>query len=90
MEISFDPAKDAANIQERGIPLAFGAVILARAVGELEDTRQDYGEVRQRAFAKVHSPRSRANGSNASTRSAAMCGTSSRCIALMKRGSNDG
>jgi hypothetical protein len=24
MEISFDPAKDAANIQERGIPLAFG------------------------------------------------------------------
>ena len=37
MEISFDPAKDAANIQERGIPLAFGAVILARAVGELED-----------------------------------------------------
>jgi uncharacterized protein len=53
MEISFDPAKDAANIQERGIPLAFGAVLLARAVGELEDTRRDYGEVRQRAFAEV-------------------------------------
>ena len=33
--------------------LAFGAVILARAVGELEDTRQDYGEVRLRAFAEV-------------------------------------
>jgi uncharacterized protein len=53
MEISFDPTKDAANIQERGIPLAFGAVILARAVGELEDTRRDYGEVRLRAFAEV-------------------------------------
>jgi uncharacterized DUF497 family protein len=53
VEISFDPVKDAANIQARGIPLAFGAVILARAVGELEDTRQDYGEVRQRAFAAV-------------------------------------
>jgi uncharacterized protein len=51
MEISFDPAKDAANIQERGIPLAFGTVILARAVSELTDTRQDYGEVRQRASA---------------------------------------
>lgn len=25
MEISFDPTKDAANIQDRGIPLAFGA-----------------------------------------------------------------
>jgi uncharacterized protein len=53
MEISFDPAKNAANLQERGIPLAFGAIILARAVGELEDTRQDYGEVRRRAFAEV-------------------------------------
>ena len=53
MEISFDPAKDAANVQERGIPPAFGAVILARAVGELDDTRQDYGEIRQRAFAEV-------------------------------------
>jgi uncharacterized protein len=53
MEISFDPAKDAANVQERGIPLAFGVVILARAVGELEDTRHDYGEARLRAFAEV-------------------------------------
>jgi uncharacterized protein len=53
METSFDLAKDTANIQERGIPLAFGAVILARAVGEIEDTRKDYGEVRQRAFAEI-------------------------------------
>jgi uncharacterized DUF497 family protein len=53
MEISFDPAKNAANVQERGIPLTFGAIILARAVGELEDTRQNYGEVRRRAFAEV-------------------------------------
>jgi hypothetical protein len=34
-------------------PLAFGAVILARGVGEIEDTRKDYGEVRHRAFAEV-------------------------------------
>jgi uncharacterized protein len=33
--------------------MAFGAVILARAVGEIEDTRKDYGEVRQRAFAEI-------------------------------------
>lgn len=53
MEISFDLAKDTANIQERGIPLVFGAVILARAVGKIEDTRKDYGEVRKRAFAEI-------------------------------------
>jgi uncharacterized DUF497 family protein len=53
MEISFDLTKDAVNVQKRGIPLAFGAVILARIVGELEDARKDYGEVRQRAFAEV-------------------------------------
>ncbi|WP_428493634.1 BrnT family toxin [Rhodopila sp.] len=53
MEISFDPVKDAANTQERGIPLAFAAVVLAHAVGEIEDIRKDYGEVRQRAFGEV-------------------------------------
>jgi uncharacterized protein len=53
METSFNLAKDTANIEERGIPLAFGAVILARAVGEIEDTRKDYGEIRQRAFAGI-------------------------------------
>jgi hypothetical protein len=53
MEIEFDPAKDAENIRRRGIPLAFGAVVLANRVGEVEDVRRDYGEVRIRAFGVV-------------------------------------
>jgi hypothetical protein len=54
METSFDPAKDAANIQERGIPLTFGAVILARAVGEIEDTRKNTLRGNVRHIITVH------------------------------------
>ena len=53
MEIEFDPAKDAANIRRRGIPLAFGEIVLANLEGEIEDTRRDYGEVRVKAFGQV-------------------------------------
>jgi hypothetical protein len=42
-EITFDPAKDAANICTRGISLAFGAVVIANAIGQVEDNRFDYG-----------------------------------------------
>jgi putative transcriptional regulator len=37
VEINFDPAKDAANIRKHGMSLAFGAVVLASAIGEVED-----------------------------------------------------
>lgn len=47
MEIEFDPAKDAANRERHGLPLAFGAHVLAdpdRVV--LPDDRADYREDR--------------------------------------------
>ena len=53
MEIEFAPEKDSENIRRRGIPLAFGAVVLANRIGEVEDGRQDYGETRTRAFGEV-------------------------------------
>ena len=53
MDIEFDPAKDAANIARRGISLAFGAVVIAKNAGVVEDRRRDYGEVRMLAFAEV-------------------------------------
>jgi uncharacterized DUF497 family protein len=53
MEITFDPAKDAANIRTRGIPLAFGAVVIANAIGQVEYGRFDYGENRLKAFAQI-------------------------------------
>ena len=46
VEIEFDPAKDAKNRRERGLPLALGAVVLATLVAEFEDTRREYGERR--------------------------------------------
>jgi uncharacterized DUF497 family protein len=53
VKISVDPAKDARNRRERGIPLAFGAVVLTNRIGEVEDTRRDYGEMRIKAFGRV-------------------------------------
>ena len=53
MEIEFDPAKDARNRRERGLPLALGAVMLANIVVEFEDDRQDYGERRMIAFGLI-------------------------------------
>ena len=53
MEIDWDPAKDEMNIRRRGIPLEFGAVVLANRVGEVEDARHDYGETRIKAFGVV-------------------------------------
>ncbi len=53
MEIEFDPAKDAENRRRRGIPLPFGALVLERRIGEVEDRRRDYGEARYRAFGMI-------------------------------------
>jgi uncharacterized protein len=53
VEIEFDPAKDADNLRRHGLSLAFGAVVLAHRIGEVEDERRDYGEVRAKAFGLV-------------------------------------
>lgn len=53
MDIEFDPAKDARNRRERGLPLALGAVVLANLVVEFEDTRRAYGERRVIAVGTV-------------------------------------
>ena len=53
MAIEFNPAKDARNRRERGLPLALGAVVLANLVGDVEDTRRDYGERRMIAFGLI-------------------------------------
>lgn len=53
MEVTFDPAKDAANIAKHGLSLADAADFeMAEAVVET-DTRHDYGEPRFRAFGRV-------------------------------------
>jgi uncharacterized protein len=44
MDISFDPAKRAETLADRGIDFADAAEVFAGQVGELEDTRRDYGE----------------------------------------------
>jgi hypothetical protein len=53
VEIEFDPEKDAGNLRRHGFPFAFGAVVLAHRIGEVEDERRDYGEVRFEAFGLV-------------------------------------
>jgi hypothetical protein len=53
VDIEFDPAKDAENTRRHGVSLAFGAVVLAARVGEIEDRREDYGEVRIKAPAEI-------------------------------------
>lgn len=52
MDISFDPAKDAANIKQHGLSFAdFTGFDAAPVV--VEDDRFDYGETRFRAFGRV-------------------------------------
>lgn len=49
--LTFDPAKDAANIAKHGISLARAADL--EVVVVLDDARHDYGEVRRRAFGTI-------------------------------------
>jgi uncharacterized protein len=50
MEVAFDPEKDAANLAKHGVSLALGLVVLEHRIGEVEDDRRDYGEVRFNAY----------------------------------------
>jgi len=52
MEISFDPAKNAKNIRERGFSFEDFSGFDAEPVVIVDD-RYDYGEVRYRAFGRI-------------------------------------
>jgi uncharacterized DUF497 family protein len=54
MEIEFDPAKDAANIEKHGVSLALAAEMDMAASVVLVDDRFEYGETRYRAFGPIH------------------------------------
>lgn len=46
MRITFDPAKRARTLDERGLDFADAALVFAGVTLEIEDTRQNYGETR--------------------------------------------
>jgi hypothetical protein len=48
MKITFDPAKNARNIAERGLPFEHVADLEWETAISVEDTRKDYGERRLR------------------------------------------
>jgi len=50
MGISFDPAKRARALAERGLDFADAAEVFAGTTAEAEDTREDYGETRVICF----------------------------------------
>ena len=51
MRITFDPAKNARNIEERGLPFELVAQLDWETAVAVEDTRKDYGERRLRVLA---------------------------------------
>lgn len=46
MRITFDPAKRAKTLDERGLDFADAVLVFAGVTLEIEDTRQNYGETR--------------------------------------------
>ena len=46
MRITFDPAKRAKTLADRGLDFADAAKVFAGITLEVEDTRKDYGEIR--------------------------------------------
>ena len=46
MKVTFDPAKQAATLAERGLDFADAVQVFAGVTFELEDTRKPYGEER--------------------------------------------
>ena len=53
MGITFDPAKRARTLAERGLDFADAAEIFAGITAEAEDTREDYGETRIVCFGQL-------------------------------------
>jgi uncharacterized protein len=46
MRFTFDPAKRAKTLAERGLDFADAEIVFAGVTVEVEDTRKDYGETR--------------------------------------------
>jgi uncharacterized DUF497 family protein len=46
MRLTFDPAKRAKTLAERGLDFADAEIVFAGVTVEVEDTRKDYGETR--------------------------------------------
>ena len=46
MRLTFDPAKRAKTLAERGLDFADAALVFAGVTVEVEDARKDYGETR--------------------------------------------
>jgi hypothetical protein len=46
MHLTFDPAKRAKTLAERGLDFADAEIVFAGVTVEVEDTRKDYGETR--------------------------------------------
>jgi uncharacterized protein len=55
MGISFDPAKRARTLAERGLDFADAAEVFAGTTAEAEDAREDYGETRIICFGLLRS-----------------------------------
>jgi uncharacterized DUF497 family protein len=53
MEFEFDPAKDRANVERRGLSLALAPLVFERLVTVFDDDRKDYGERRQIAYGMI-------------------------------------
>jgi uncharacterized DUF497 family protein len=53
MRVTFDPAKNAKNITERGLPFERVAELAWDAAVLQEDRRKDYGETRVRVLARL-------------------------------------
>ena len=53
MDIEFDPAKDAANIEKHGLSLADAGKLDLLTAAVIVDDRRDYGEPRFRAFGRI-------------------------------------
>lgn len=50
MRISYDPAKRQKTLDERGLDFEDAPTVFAHLTFEVEDTRQDYGEMRMICF----------------------------------------
>lgn len=53
MRITFDPAKDAANVDKHGVSLALAAKLEWGWLLAAPDTRRDYGEARMIGYAML-------------------------------------
>ena len=50
MRIRYDPSKRQRTLEERGLDFEDAAAVFADLTFEVEDTRQDYGEIRMICF----------------------------------------